>query len=151
MASWNYRIIKTIDYDEPIYRIHEVYYDDNGMIEGWTKEPVLPYGENVNELREDIYYFLQAFRQPILELKEENGKEELIEIEEEQPLNHGHYFEFLDRTFVAMEYIYQFLGCHPVLRKEQKLRELYQRVEELMAELYQEAGRLEFEKDNEKE
>ena len=151
MASWNYRIIKTIDYDEPIYRIHEVYYDDNGMIEGWTKEPVLPYGENVNELREDIYYFLQAFRQPILELKEENGKEELIEIEEEQPLNHGHYFEFLDRTFVAMEYIYQFLGCHPVLRKEQKLRELYQRVEELMAELYQEAGRLEFKKDNEKE
>jgi len=151
MASWNYRIIKTIDYDEPIYRIHEVYYDDNGMIEGWTKEPVLPYGENVNELREDIYYFLQAFRQPILELKEENGKEELIEIEEEQPLNHGHYFEFLDRTFVAMEYIYQFLGCHPVLRKEQKLRELYHRVEELMAELYQEAGRLEFEKDNEKE
>ena len=151
MASWNYRIIKTIDYDEPIYRIHEVYYDDNGMIEGWTKEPVLPYGENVNELREDIYYFLQAFRQPILELKEENGKEELIEIEEEQPLNHGHYFEFLDRTFVAMEYIYQFLGCHPVLRKEQKLRELYHRVEELMAELYQEAGRLEFKKDNEKE
>jgi len=151
MASWNYRIIKTIGYGEPIYRIHEVYYDDNGKIEGWTKEPVLPYGENVDELREDIYYFLQAFRQPILELKEENGKEELIEIEEEQPLNRGHYFEFLDRTFVAMEYIYQFLGCHPVLRKEQKLRELYQRVEELMAELYQEAGRLEFEKNNEKE
>ena len=44
------------------------------------------------------------------------GKEELIEIKEEQPLNRGHYFEFLDRTFVAMEYIYQFLGCHPVLR-----------------------------------
>jgi len=151
MASWNYRIIKTIGYSKPIYRIHEVYYDDSGKIEGWTKEPVLPYGENVDELREDIYYFLQAFRQPILELKEENGKEELIEIEEEQPLNRGHYFEFLDRTFVAMEYIYQFLGCHPVLRKEQKLRELYQRVEELMAELYQEAGRLEFEKDNEKE
>ncbi|HEC67732.1 MAG TPA: PIN domain-containing protein [Candidatus Desulfofervidus auxilii] len=46
------------------------------------------------------------------------GKEELIEIKEEQPLNRGHYFEFLDRTFVAMEYIYQFLGCHPVLRKD---------------------------------
>ncbi len=151
MSSWNYRIIKIIGSGEPIYRIHEVYYDNNGKIEGWTKEPVLPYGENVDELREDIYYFLQAFRQPILELKEENGKEELIEIEEEQALNRGHYFEFLDRTFVAMEYIYQFLGCHPVLRKEQKLRELYQRVEKLMAELYQEAGRLEFEKDNGKE
>ena len=46
------------------------------------------------------------------------GKEELIEIKEEQPLNRGHYFEFLDRTFVVMEYIYQFLGSHPVLRKD---------------------------------
>ena len=86
-----------------------------------------------------------------MELKEEDGKEELIEIKEEQPLNRGHYFEFLDRTFVAMEYIYQFLGCHPVLRKEKKLREIYQKVEKLMAELYQEAGQLEFEIHNEKE
>ena len=90
-------------------------------LQGWTTEPVLPCGENVDKLREDIFYFLQAFRQPILEFKEEDGKEELIEIKEEQPLNRGHYFEFLDRTFVAMEYIYQFLGCHPVLRKEKKL------------------------------
>jgi len=50
-----------------------------------------------------------------------------------------------------MEYIYQFLGCHPVLRKEKKLREIYQKVEKLMAELYQEAGQLEFEIHNEKE
>ncbi|MDL1956055.1 MAG: hypothetical protein LWW95_03240 [Candidatus Desulfofervidus auxilii] len=82
---------------------------------------------------------------PILELKEENDKEELIEIKEEQPFNYGHYFEFLDRTFIAMEYIYQFLEYHPVLRKEKKLRKIYQKVEKLVAELYQEAGRLEFE------
>ena len=56
----------------------------------------------------------------------------------------------MDRVFVAMEYLYQFLGCHPLLRKESKIREKYQQVENLMAELYQEAGRLEFEKDNEK-
>jgi len=80
-----------------------------------------------------------------LELKGESSKEELIEIKEEQLLNYGHYFEFLDRTFIAMEYIYQFLGCHPALRKEKKLRKIYQKVEKLMAELYQEAGRLEFE------
>lgn len=150
MASWNYRIIKTIRDKEPFYRIHEVYYDDNGEIEGWTEEPVLPYGETVEELREDIHYFLQAFQQPILALKEENEKEKLVEIREEQPINRSHYFEFLDRTFVAMEYIYQFLGCHPVLRKEKRIREIYQQVETLMAELYQEAGDLEFEKDNEK-
>jgi len=151
MVFWNYRIIKTTQEGKVTYKIHEVYYDDNGKIKGWTTEPVLPCGENVDELREDIFYFLQALRQPIFELKEEDGKGELIEIKEEQPLNRGHYFEFLDRTFVAMEYIYQFLGCHPVLRKEKKLREIYQKVEKLMAELYQEAGQLEFEIHNEKE
>lgn len=144
MAYWNYRIIKTIEQGQPLYRIHEVYYNDNGKIEGWTEEPMLPYGESLDELREDIHYFLQAFREPILKLEERNDKEELIEIKEESPLNPGHYFEFLDRTFVAMEYVYQFLGCHPVLRKETKLREIYQQVEELFAKLYQEAGQLEF-------
>lgn len=145
VASWNYRIIKTIESDEPIYRIYEVYYDDSGKIEGWTQEPVLPCGENVAELREDIHYFLEAFRLPVLEVREENGKEELVEIRKDQPVNRGHYFEFLDRTFVATEYVHQFLGCHPILRTEQKLRELYQGIEELMAELYQETGLLEFE------
>ena len=144
MLFWNYRIIKKISQEQPIYTIHEVYYGPDGKIEGWTVEPVLPCGEDVDELREDIFYFLQAFRQPVLELREKDGKEELVEIKEEQELNRGHYFEFLDRTFVAMEYIHQFLGCHPFLRREKKLREMYEKIEKLMADLYQEAGYLEF-------
>jgi len=151
MEYWDYRIIKSIEPGESIYKIHEVYYDDNGNIDGWTEEPVLPCGENTGELREDIHYFLEAFRQPVLEIAEKNGKEGLIEAKEKQPLNRGHYFEFLDRIFIATEYIYQFLGCHPVLRKEKKLKGIYQQVEALLGELYQESGHLEFEKNDEEE
>ena len=146
--TWNYRIIRTVQNNTFHYSIHEVYYNKNGKIEAWTEEPVLPFGESEDELREDINHFLQAFKLPILEKGRINGKERLKEIKEDQALNRGHYFEFLDRTFVAMEYIHQFLGCHPVLRKEKKLRELYQQIANFLAELYQEAGRLEFELEN---
>jgi len=144
MVFWNYRIIKTVKEGQPFYGIHVVYYSSDGKIEGWTEEPVLPYGEDVDELREDVFYFLKAFQLPVLELREKDGKEELVEVKEEQEANPGHYFEFLDRTFVAMEYLHQFLGCHPVLRREKRLREIYQKVDELMAKLYQETGQLEF-------
>jgi hypothetical protein len=75
MGHWNYRVIKKIAEDgTPVYQIHEVYYDDNGNREGWTEDPVLLYGEYLDELREDIQYFLQAFRQPIFEIRRKEIK-----------------------------------------------------------------------------
>jgi hypothetical protein len=56
------------------------------------------------------------------------------------------FAEFMDRASVAVDYVYQFLGSHPLLKKETRLREVYERAEEALAELYQEAGRLEFER-----
>lgn len=50
------------------------------------------------------------------------------------------------RAFVASEYIYQFLGSHPLIKKEEKLKHLYEKAALALAELYQDAGRLEFEK-----
>lgn len=42
MSTWNYRVIATEDaeFGELTYAIHEVYYDDDGHINGWTKSPV---------------------------------------------------------------------------------------------------------------
>jgi hypothetical protein len=37
-------------------------------------------------------------------------------------VNQGHYSEFLDHSWVAVDYIYQFLGSHSLLRKENWLR-----------------------------
>ena len=61
MASWNYRVIRKVDKetDTVTYQVHEVYYADNGTIEGWAKNAVKPIGENLFELREDIRYSLR--------------------------------------------------------------------------------------------
>lgn len=144
MTYWNYRVIekRCFESDATSYQIHEVYYADDGSIEHWTEEPVQPLGETVAELREDIRLFLQAFRRPILELRE--GA--LIPDGADSPINEGHYFEFMDRASVAVDYVYQFLGSHPLIKKEARLLELYERAEEALADLYQEAGRLEFER-----
>lgn len=148
MSYWNYRVImkRDPDADAISYQIHEVYYADNGSIEHWTEDPVQPFGETAEELREEIRFFLQAFRRPILEWKKVDGEPALIPDEDNSPIDEGHYFEFMDRASVAVDYVYQFLGSHPLLKRETRLREVYERAEEALAELYQEAGRLEFER-----
>lgn len=149
MSYWNHRVIRKRypDSDTISYQVHEVYYADNGSIEQWTEDPVQPFGETAEELREEIRFFLQAFRRPILERREVDGEWALIPDEDGSPINEGHYFEFMDRASVAVDYVYQFLGSHPLLKNETRLREIYERAEKALAELYQEAGRLEFGRD----
>ena len=148
MPCWNYRVIRKHypDSDAISYQVHEVYYADNGSIEHSTEDPVQPFGETAEELREEIRFFLQAFRRPVLEWKEAGGEWALIPDEDDSQINAGHYFEFMDRAAVAVDYAYQFLGSHPLLKKQTRLREVYQRAEEALAELHQEAGRLEYER-----
>lgn len=145
MSYWNYRVIRKHDPDSDTisYQVYEVYYADDGSIEQWTEDPVQPYGETAEELREEIKCFLQAFRCPILERKEVDGEPALTPDEDTSSINDGHYFEFMDRASVAVDYVYQFLGNHPLLKQQPRLREVYERAEEALAELYQEAGRLE--------
>lgn len=147
MTYWNHRVIRKEDAktETVSFQIHEVYYSDDGAIEGWTQDPVSPFGETEYELREEIRYFLQAFRYPILEEKEEDGKSVLVENEWNSTINSGHYFEYMDRSSVALDYVYQFLGSHPLLKKEARLKEAYERAEEALANLYQVAGQLEHE------
>jgi hypothetical protein len=83
------------------------------MIEGWTQSPVEPMGESLAELRNDIQYFLKAFQKPVLTEIDKNGKEVLIVDEEAVEIKSGHYPELLDRSWVATDYLYQFIGSHP--------------------------------------
>ena len=103
-------------------------------------------GETAEELREDIRYFLHAFRRPILEEKDEGST--LIADATNDAINDGHYFELMDRASIALDYIYQFLGSHPVVRKDKTLQDMYEKAEDAMAELYQHAGRLEFDRNS---
>jgi hypothetical protein len=145
MNHWNHRIIRTKYESGDVFRIHEVYYAKDGTIEGWTENPVLPQGESTSELRADILYFMSAFQKPVLEESLENGKPVLKADEEEDQINRGHYFELMDRASVALVYCREFVGDHPVARREEKLKKLFEKVENALYELYQEAGRLEFE------
>lgn len=71
--SFNYRVIRR-DYPcgpnneetANVYQIHEVYYRADGSIEGWSQEPIAPYGECVSELKADLSYLITALHKPVL-------------------------------------------------------------------------------------
>ncbi len=148
MSTWDYRVLRKTDpnADTVSYEVHEVYYHEDGSIDRWTAGSVRPYGETVEELREDLRHFLHAFRRPVLEEQQVDGRAVLVEDVGDNPINAGHYFEFMDRASVATDYVYQFLGSHPLIKREPSLAARYERAETALAELYQEAGRLEFER-----
>lgn len=148
MSTWDYRALRKThpDADVASYEIHEVYYREDGSIDCWTAESVRPYGETLTELREDIRHYLHAFRRPVLEEQQIDGRAALAEDTGDDPINDGHYFEFMDRAGVATDYLYQFLGSHPLIKTEPSLCALYDKAEAALAELYQEAGRLEFDR-----
>ena len=144
--TWDYRVLR--QYDEKsgqsTYLIHEVYYDDDGNIKCWTKSHVEPSGKSLDELREDVLYFMKACRLPVLIEKSYEGEKDRLVIDNEIPIiNTGHYDEILDRVWVATEYINQFLGCHPVIESDNKLHEVYSKAEEALSELYQIIGAIE--------
>jgi hypothetical protein len=105
MPHWNYRIIRKYheESDSSTYQIHEVYYNDDDIIEGWTQSPVEPIGESLAELRNDIQYFLKAFQKPVLTECIKNAKEVLDVDEEVSEINSGHFPELLDRSWVATD------------------------------------------------
>lgn len=55
------------------YGIYEVYYDDNGDIDGWTETTMEPSGESLDDLKEDMRYMCAALENPVLDY--ETGKE----------------------------------------------------------------------------
>ena len=58
--SWNYRVVKTTQklplFAEPVisYGIHEVYYNEDGKINGVTEEPIRIVCDNIFELYDTI-------------------------------------------------------------------------------------------------
>jgi len=137
--TWNHRIIRKVTGKETSYQIHEVFYNKHGKIKGWTKEPVLPFGESKSELREDILHFWSAFRLPVLdELIDADGKETLREDTESEEPNPGHYFEVMDRASVAMLHFNDFVGTHPVIQTDKQLQKRVVKISDNMYRLYQE-------------
>lgn len=78
---WNYRVIES----EDVFCIHEVYCNSKEEITAFSKNPITPLGDTLDELRGDLKYYLQALDRPVLK------KEEIIfapmDVKEEQALS----------------------------------------------------------------
>lgn len=70
---WNHRVMRQHfdGTDEVTYGIREVFYNDDGSIDGWTAEPIDPHGETVEELRADLERMLACLDRPVLDEVEE--------------------------------------------------------------------------------
>ena len=64
--TWSYRVVVR----NGEYAIYEVYYDEVGNVSAFTDEPVYPTGESLEELGDDMQYYQQALRQPVLDYDE---------------------------------------------------------------------------------
>ncbi|WP_284196146.1 hypothetical protein [Chitinimonas prasina] len=46
--------------------IYEVYYADDGSVEGYSKEPVSPEADDLEELRETFSLLMDALKEPVI-------------------------------------------------------------------------------------
>jgi hypothetical protein len=68
--TWNYRVVHRVINAKDIYAVHEVYYDEDGLPEMVTEEPVNAQGETYEELVHDVVHYIAALAYPILEYDE---------------------------------------------------------------------------------
>jgi len=77
MTTWNYRVLRRVGGSGTThyftYAVHEVYYDDLGIVETWTEAPDGPLGDTLADLRADHRMMAEAFELPVLDY--ETGKE----------------------------------------------------------------------------
>jgi len=64
--SWDYRVIE----NHGMFTIHEVHYNDKGDIASISEDPMGPSGETLEELKDDMQYFLQALDSLMLKKEE---------------------------------------------------------------------------------
>ena len=57
--SWNYRIVRHPGKFGSHYKLHEVYYDDNGKISGATQDAVSFDGEKPQEIIDSLHQALE--------------------------------------------------------------------------------------------
>ena len=64
--SWNYRVIKTKDGEDDFYQIHEVYYSENGKINGYTSKGATVGGNSIKEIKWVLEQMLEAINKEII-------------------------------------------------------------------------------------
>lgn len=67
--SWNYRVIKEPEEDHFIYSIVEAYYDEAGLLNGYT-DPLVGWELSLEDLRHTLERMLEACGRDIIEIDE---------------------------------------------------------------------------------
>ena len=60
--GWNYRVMQKGDQ----FAIHEVFYREDGSIQGFSESPVFPRAESVEQLAEELKRYALAIEEPVL-------------------------------------------------------------------------------------
>lgn len=74
--SWNYRVVKHVRGDgnpphgDTSYNVHEVYYNEDGSVRGWTDREVSPHGEDAKEFRGSLMLYQAAMKRPVLVIRD---------------------------------------------------------------------------------
>lgn len=63
--SWNYRVMKKGEE----YAIHEVFYSEDGAVNGYTESPVFPRAASLEQLSEEMERYAAALNEPVLVYK----------------------------------------------------------------------------------
>ena len=85
--TWKYKVMRKTD---PLgalehYGFHEVYYNEDGEVTGYTETPCDPYGETVEELTANLLQMSAALLDPVLDydaVEECCGEQGSIELED---------------------------------------------------------------------
>jgi len=68
--SWNYRICFRSQNRSYGFYVHEVYYDDNGMIKFYSKNPVNVYGDDPDDVYQTLKMMMDSLDKDLLDLDE---------------------------------------------------------------------------------
>jgi hypothetical protein len=63
MSHWNYRVMVK----DGQFGVHEVFYTDDGVITGYTAQPVFPRAESAEELAKELGRYQRALGEPVLD------------------------------------------------------------------------------------
>lgn len=63
---WNHRLIATEHKGETYYQIHEVYYDKDGVPNGYTSNPISVSGESIEDIRWVLDKMKECLNKPVI-------------------------------------------------------------------------------------